>query len=156
MVKSFNVPEDEIGKWAGICAGMFSLCQAVMGIPWGLFSDRFGRKYSILLGLCTNMFTSLLWGFSTNLTMAITARGIAGAGNGNVGIIRTTVAEMVPFKELQPRAFSLMPLVWNLGSIFGPMMYVTRQQTLQCFIRRQRSRQAARERSADSLTVEER
>ena len=52
--------------------------------------------------------------------MAIVARGLAGAGNGNVGIIRTTVAEMVPFKELQPRAFSLMPLVWNTGSIFGP------------------------------------
>ncbi len=52
--------------------------------------------------------------------MAIVARGLAGAGNGNVGIIRTTVAEMVPFKELQPRAFSLMPLVWNIGSIFGP------------------------------------
>lgn len=30
------------------------------------------------------------------------------------------VAEMVPEKELQPRAFSLMPLVWSLGSIFGP------------------------------------
>ena len=52
--------------------------------------------------------------------MAIVARSLAGAGNGNVGIIRTTVAEMVPFKELQPRAFSLMPLVWNTGSIFGP------------------------------------
>lgn len=52
--------------------------------------------------------------------MAIVARALAGAGNGNVGIIRTTVAEMVPFKELQPRAFSLMPLVWNIGSIFGP------------------------------------
>lgn len=30
------------------------------------------------------------------------------------------VAEMVPEKELQPVAFSLMPLVWSLGSIFGP------------------------------------
>jgi MFS family permease len=30
------------------------------------------------------------------------------------------VAEMVPEKELQPRAFSIMPLVWGLGSIFGP------------------------------------
>lgn len=27
---------------------------------------------------------------------------------------------MVPEKELQPRAFSIMPLVWSLGSIFGP------------------------------------
>lgn len=30
------------------------------------------------------------------------------------------VAEMVPQRELQPRAFSLMPLVWSLGSVFGP------------------------------------
>jgi Major Facilitator Superfamily len=40
--------------------------------------------------------------------------------NGNVGIIRTMVAEMCPWKELQPRAFSVMPLVWNLGSVLGP------------------------------------
>lgn len=37
-----------------------------------------------------------------------------------VGIIRTMVAEMVPEKELQPRAFSIMPLVWSLGSVIGP------------------------------------
>jgi MFS family permease len=30
------------------------------------------------------------------------------------------VAEMVSEKELQPKAFSIMPLVWSLGSIFGP------------------------------------
>lgn len=30
------------------------------------------------------------------------------------------VAEMVPEKELQPKAFSLMPLVWSIGSVFGP------------------------------------
>jgi hypothetical protein len=30
------------------------------------------------------------------------------------------VAELVPEKELQPKAFSLMPLVWSIGSVFGP------------------------------------
>jgi MFS family permease len=30
------------------------------------------------------------------------------------------VAEMVPQKELQPRAFSIMPLVWSMGSVIGP------------------------------------
>lgn len=37
-----------------------------------------------------------------------------------VGIIRTMVAELVPERELQPRAFSIMPLVWSLGSVVGP------------------------------------
>lgn len=35
---------------------------------------------------------------------------------------RTAVAEMVPWKELQPRAFSIMPLVWSIGSILGPTL----------------------------------
>ncbi|KAK4543274.1 hypothetical protein LTR36_005633 [Oleoguttula mirabilis] len=120
MIESFGVPQSDIGKWAGLATAVFSLAQAFMGIPWGRFSDIYGRKPAILLGLASTMVTSLLWGFSRSLPMAIVARALAGAGNGNVGIIRTTVAEMVPFKELQPRAFSLMPLVWNVGSIFGP------------------------------------
>lgn len=37
-----------------------------------------------------------------------------------VGTIRTMVAEMVPQKALQPRAFSIMPMVWSIGSVFGP------------------------------------
>jgi len=120
MIRSFDIPEADIGKWAGLASAIFSLFQAVMGIPWGRFSDQYGRKPAILIGLTSTMITSLLWGFSQSLPMAITVRALAGAGNGNVGIIRTTVAEMVPFKELQPRAFSIMPLVWNIGSIFGP------------------------------------
>jgi MFS family permease len=120
MIRSFGVPQNAVGKWAGICAAVFSLSQATFGVAWGRFSDTHGRKPAILLGLTATMITSLMWGFSTNLAVAIVARVLAGAGNGNVGIIRTTVAEMVPFKELQPRAFSLMPLVWNIGSIFGP------------------------------------
>ena len=66
------------------------------------------------------MSTSLLFGFSESLVWTIVARSLAGASNGNVGILRTTVAEMVPYKELQPKAFSVMPLVWVIGSIFGP------------------------------------
>jgi MFS family permease len=30
------------------------------------------------------------------------------------------VAEMVQERELQPKAFSIMPLVWSVGSVFGP------------------------------------
>ena len=52
--------------------------------------------------------------------MLVVSRAFLGLMNGNVGIIRTMVAEMVPEKELQPRAFSIMPLVWTIGSIFGP------------------------------------
>jgi hypothetical protein len=62
------------------------------------------------------MSACLLFGFSRSLQWAIVARSFAGASSGTVGIIRTTVAEMVPERELQPRAFSIMPLVWSIGT----------------------------------------
>ncbi|KAI4205900.1 MAG: hypothetical protein LQ350_000085 [Teloschistes chrysophthalmus] len=120
MIESFNVPKNEVGRWAGITSAVFSLSQAITGVFWGRASDRFGRKPVILIGMICVMSSGLLFGFSKNLPMAIVARSLAGASNGNVGILRTTVAEMVPQKELQPKAFSVMPLMWTIGSIFGP------------------------------------
>lgn len=120
MIESFNVPKNDVAKWAGITSAVFSISQATTGILWGRASDRYGRKPIILTAMICVMLSGLLFGFSRSLLMAIIARSCAGASNGNVGILRTIVAEMVPHKELQPRAFSIMPLVWSIGSIFGP------------------------------------
>jgi MFS family permease len=54
--------------------------------------------------------------------MALAARALGGLSNGNVGVLRTIVAELCPWKELQPRAFSVMPLVWTVGATFGPTL----------------------------------
>lgn len=109
---SFNVATDRIGMYTGWLSAVFSLSQAITGIAWGRASDKFGRKPMIMLALTTVMVGSVLFGFSTSLAMAFITRSIQGAASGNVGIIRTAVAEMVPQKELQPRAFSVMPLIW--------------------------------------------
>ncbi|CAG8958359.1 hypothetical protein HYFRA_00011036 [Hymenoscyphus fraxineus] len=120
MIESFGVERKDVAKWAGITSAVFSIAQCLTAILWGRASDMFGRKPAILCGLTFTMCCTLFWGISSSLPMAIVARALSGACNGNVGIIRTMVAEMVPEKELQPRAFSIMPLVWSLGSIFGP------------------------------------
>lgn len=120
MIESFNVPKNSVAKWAGIVSAVFSLSQAITGILWGCASDRLGRKPTIVVGAICAMLSSLMFGFSKSLTWAIVARALAGATNGNVGTYRTAVAEMIPQKELQPRAFSMMPLIYTTGSIFGP------------------------------------
>jgi MFS family permease len=91
-----------------------------MAVPWGALSDYIGRKPVIVSGLFCTMILSILLGMSSSLTMVLVTRALTGLMNGNVGIIRTMVAEIVPERELQPRAFSIMPLVWTIGSIFGP------------------------------------
>lgn len=120
MIESVGVAKSEVAKWVGITSAVVAGCQCIMGVPWGTASDYLGRKPVILLGLTFTMIFSLMFGFSRTLTSLIVARAFQGLMNGNVGIIRTMVAEMVPEKELQPRAFSVMPLVWTIGSIFGP------------------------------------
>jgi MFS family permease len=120
MMESVGVRKNEVAKWVGVSSAVVAGCQCIMAVPWGTFSDRFGRKYTILIGLTSTMFFSLMFGFSKSLTSLLVARAFLGLMNGNVGIIRTMVAELVPEKELQPRAFSIMPLVWTIGSIFGP------------------------------------
>jgi MFS family permease len=65
---------------------------------------------------------TLAFGFSTTFTQALIARISAGLLNGNVGVIRTMVAEMVVERSHQARAFSVMPFVWSAGSILGPVL----------------------------------
>ncbi|KAI9375684.1 major facilitator superfamily domain-containing protein [Aspergillus egyptiacus] len=120
MVESVGVRESEVAKWAGLTTAIASFSQALMAVSWGRASDRYGRKPIILLGLSFTMILSLAFGLSKSLPMLVICRGMIGLMNGNVGIIRTMVAEMVQDKELQPRAFSIMPMVWTIGSIFGP------------------------------------
>ncbi|KAI5462119.1 major facilitator superfamily domain-containing protein [Mariannaea sp. PMI_226] len=120
MIKSFGVEQNKIARWAGLTSGVFSISQSMTAVAWGKASDVYGRKPTIIIGLLATMTCFVIWGMSTSLTMAIVVRAIQGGGNGNVGIIRTMVAEMVPEKELQPRAFSVMPLVWSVGSVIGP------------------------------------
>lgn len=122
MVEYVGVPKNEVAKWVGIASAITAVCQCAMAVAWGTASDYAGRKPTILLGLTFTMIFSLVFGFSKNLATMLWARALIGLMNGNIGIIRTMVAEMVPEKELQPRAFSLMPLIWTVGTIFGPAM----------------------------------
>ena len=122
MIESFNVPKKEIGYWAGMASAAFSVGQFFFAIPWVRASDKYGRKPIILLAMFCAMASSLFFGFSKTLSWAIAARVCSGVSNGNVGILRTVVAEMVPQKALQPRAFSTLPLVWQVGAILGPIL----------------------------------
>lgn len=122
MVEYVGVPKNEVARWVGIASAITAVCQCAMAVAWGMASDYAGRKTTILLGLTFTMIFSLVFGFSRSLATMLWARAFLGLMNGNIGIIRTMVAEMVPEKELQPRAFSLMPLIWTVGTIFGPAM----------------------------------
>lgn len=124
MIESFNIATDpdQISIYAGMLITSFAFAEFSTGIVWGRISDKVGRKPVLIFGLVGTALSMLIFGFATNLQTAIIARALGGLLNGNVGVLQTTVAELVTVKEHQPRAYSIMPFVWCLGSIIGPVM----------------------------------
>jgi len=124
MIESFDLTHDEsqISIYAGMLITAFAFAEFSTGMLWGRVSDRVGRKPVLIMGLTGTALSMICFGFARSLTGAITARALGGLLNGNVGVLQTTVAELVTKKEHQPRAYSIMPFVWCLGSIIGPAL----------------------------------
>ncbi|KAJ5259391.1 hypothetical protein N7478_012372 [Penicillium angulare] len=124
MVESFHVTDNDqkIALYAGMITSAFTFAEFSAGMFWGRMSDRIGRKPVLIMGLIGTAMSMVAFGFAPNLATAMIARALGGLLNGNIGVLQTTVAEIVTVKEHQPRAYSIMPFVWCLGSIIGPAM----------------------------------
>lgn len=64
----------------GIALGIYGISQALFQIPFGVLSDRFGRKPIIIIGLCIFIIGSLVAAFSTSIAGVIAGRALQGAG----------------------------------------------------------------------------
>ena len=64
----------------GLAMGIYGLTQAVLQLPLGMASDRFGRKRVIVLGLLVFAGGSLLAALADSVTGLLAGRAIQGAG----------------------------------------------------------------------------
>jgi MFS family permease len=113
MIESFGVKKGDVAEWAGITSAVFSMSQCLTAVLWGRVSDKFGRKPTILIGLTCTLIFSLVWGMSTNLPMAILARAMSGAFNGN----GTVYSQSFPFNStdhIQLALFAQWLQKWSL------------------------------------------
>lgn len=66
--------------WIGIAVGIYGLTQALLQIPFGVASDRFGRRRVILAGLAVFAFGSFVAAMATSIQMLVLGRALQGAG----------------------------------------------------------------------------
>jgi hypothetical protein len=91
----------DIAKQAGYLTAVFAAAQCLTSMWWGRAADnpRLGRKGVLIIGLTGSALSALGMGFSRSLTAAFFFRFCAGALNGNVGVLRTMVSEVVADKR---------------------------------------------------------
>ena len=129
QLKSFDqdLSDSDVSTQAGILQGAFTAAQFATAIPWGRVADAEwgGRKFVLLVGLLGTAVSCLGVAFSTSFAQAVFWRSFGGAINGTVGIIRTSIAENVKEKKYHSRAFLILPIGFNIASLFGPGRFLS-------------------------------
>ena len=79
-LEAAHLPGGDDPALIGLAMGIYGLTQAVMQMPLGLASDRFGRKKVIVLGLVVFALGSMLAALAGSVHMLVAARALQGAG----------------------------------------------------------------------------
>ncbi|KAI1806040.1 MFS general substrate transporter [Daldinia bambusicola] len=119
-----SLSDSTISSQAGILHASFTAAQFFTAMVWGRVADSTwaGRKTVIMIGLFGTLISCLGYGFSRSFAQALFFRALGGATNGNVGVMRTMISEIVREKKYQSRAFLILPMTFNIGVIVGPIL----------------------------------
>lgn len=108
----------------GLALGAYGLTQAMFQLPFGMASDRFGRKRMIYIGLVLLLIGSLIAGFATDLTTVIIGRAIQGAGA--VSAVVTALVADLTREEHRTKAMAMIGatigVTFAVSLILGPAL----------------------------------
>ncbi|MBZ7966068.1 MFS transporter [Campylobacter molothri] len=95
----------------GFLVGIYSLTQMILQMPFGILSDKIGRKKTMLIGLLIFIFGSLICAFSHDIYMMLLGRMLQGAGA--IGGVATAMISDFITEENRGKAMAIM------GSFIG-------------------------------------
>jgi len=107
--------------WVGIVIATYSLAQFISTPILGSISDRIGRRPVLMFGLAANSLFFIVFGLSGSLTMAIIARFLAGAGNGNIAVAKAYIGDISEDDQVAGR-MGMLGAAFGLGFMIGPFL----------------------------------
>ena len=110
-----------VGIIIGFIVAAFTVAQLLSAPMWGRFSDRVGRRPTLLIALGAAAIAYLIFGFAHSLLVLFLSRIVQGAGGGTVGVIQAYVADSTDPKD-RARALGWLSATTNLGVALGPVL----------------------------------
>src|SRR5215217_6398484 len=110
-----------VGIIVGFIIAAFTVAQLLSAPMWGRFSDRVGRRPTLLIALTASGIAYLIFGFAHSLLLLFLSRLVQGAGGGTVGVIQAYVADSTAPQD-RARALGWLSATTNLGVTLGPVL----------------------------------
>ncbi|MDX1347129.1 MAG: MFS transporter [Thiomicrorhabdus chilensis] len=112
------------GTQIGIAIGIYGLTQALLQIPYGMLSDKYGRKPLIIAGMLVFMAGSVMCALADSIEMMILGRALQGMG-AVAAVLMASVADLVS-EQFRLRAMSIVGITiglsFTLSLIAGPVL----------------------------------
>ena len=119
-----QLPGGESHLLMGIALGAYGLTQAILQIPAGWMSDRYGRKSIIYAGLLLFALGSFIAALADNIYWVIIGRAIQGSGAINAAVMALT-ADLTR-EEVRTKAMALIGMTigatFSLSLVFSPLL----------------------------------
>lgn len=110
--------------WLGLAIGAYGLTQALLQIPMGILSDKYGRKPIILAGLVVFLIGSVIAALSTSIQGVVIGRAIQGMGAIASAIL--ALAADLSREEQRPKVMAtigmFIGLSFTFAMILGPIV----------------------------------
>src|SRR5436309_6580824 len=99
----------------------FFLAQLLSAPFWGRFSDRYGRRPALLVGLGSSAVAYVLFGLANSIWLYFLFRLVQGAGGGTTGVVQAYVSDSVP-PEKRAEALGWISAATSAGVMIGPLL----------------------------------
>ncbi len=109
------------GFEVGLLVSSFAMAQLISAPMWGRFSDRYGRRPALMIGLGASAVAYVIFAFSTSLWLLFLSRIVQGAGGGTVGVIQAYVADTLE-PDQRARGLGWLSAATNAGVALGPVL----------------------------------
>jgi len=109
-------------EWmVGPLISSFAVAQLISSPIWGKFSDRYGRRPAMIIGLSASAIAYAIFGYASSLWMLFASRLVQGLGGGTTGVAQAYVADTMAPAE-RAKALGWISAATSAGVMIGPVI----------------------------------